>query len=67
MAGCRPCLRRPIKSGRQTSGLQQRGLVDFQVRIMEDLDPPSFSLVVIDDPVTADRPQRAPLSMVTYH
>lgn len=46
---------------------QQRGLVDFQVRIMEDLGPASFTLVVIDDPVTADRPQRAPLLTVTYH
>jgi hypothetical protein len=46
---------------------QQRGLVDFQVRIMEDLGPASFTLVVIDDPVTSDRPQRAPLLMVTYH
>jgi len=46
---------------------QQRGLVDFQVRIMEDLGPPNFTLVVIDDPITADRPQRAPLLTVTYH
>jgi len=46
---------------------QQRGLVDFQVRIMEDLGPASFTLVVIDDPITADRPQRAPLLTVTYH
>jgi hypothetical protein len=46
---------------------QQRGLVDFQVRILEDLGPPSFALVVIDDPITADRPQRAPLLTVTYH
>jgi len=46
---------------------QQRGLVDFQVRIMEDLGPASFTLVVIDDPVTSDRPQRAPLLTVTYH
>jgi hypothetical protein len=46
---------------------QIRGLVDFQVRIMEDLGPPSFTLVVIDNPITADRPQRAPLLTVTYH
>jgi len=46
---------------------QQRGLVDFQVRILEDLGPPSFTLVVIDDAITADRPQRAPLLTVTYH
>ena len=47
--------------------VQQRGLVDFQVRIMEDLGPPSFTLIEIDDPITADRPQRAPLLTVTYH
>ena len=46
---------------------QQRGLVDFQVRIMEDLGPPSFTLMVIDDPITADRPRRAPQLTVTYH
>ncbi len=45
---------------------QQRGLVDFQVRIMEDLGPPSFTLMVIDDAITGDRPQRAPLLTVTY-
>jgi hypothetical protein len=46
---------------------QQRGLVDFQVRIMEDLGPARFTTMVIDDPITADRPQRAPLLTVTYH
>ena len=46
---------------------QHRGLVDFQVRIMEDLGPASFTLMVIDNPITADRPQRAPLLTVTYH
>lgn len=45
---------------------QQRGLIDFQVRIMEDLGPASFTLVEIDDATTADRPQRAPLLTVTY-
>lgn len=45
---------------------QQRGLVDFQVRILEELGPPSFTLMVIDDPITADRSQRAPLLTVTY-
>lgn len=45
---------------------QHRGLVDFQVRILEDLGPSSFTLMVIDDPITADRPQRAPLLTVTY-
>jgi len=46
---------------------QQRRLLDFQVRIMEDLGPPGFTLIVIDDPITFDRPQRAPLLTVTYH
>lgn len=45
---------------------QQRGLIDFQVRIMEDLGPASFTLIEIDDATTADRPQRAPLLTVTY-
>ena len=46
---------------------QQLGLVDFQVRIMEDLGPPIFTLIEIDDTIEADRPQRAPLLTVTYH
>jgi len=46
---------------------QRRGLVDFQVRIMEDLGPASFTLIEIDNPTTADRPRRAPLLTVTYH
>ena len=46
---------------------QQLGLVDFQVRIMEDLGPPISTLVEIDDTIAADRPQRAPLLTVTYH
>jgi hypothetical protein len=46
---------------------QQRGLVDFQVRIMQDLGPAIFTLMVIDNPITPDRPQRAPLLTVTYH
>jgi hypothetical protein len=46
---------------------QQRGLIDFQVRIMEDLGPASFTLVEIDDTTAVDRPQRAPLLTVTYH
>jgi hypothetical protein len=47
--------------------VQQRGLVDFQVRIMEDLGPASFTLMVIDDRITPDRAQFAPLLTVTYH
>jgi hypothetical protein len=46
---------------------QHRVLVDFPVRIMEDLGPASFTLMVIDDATTPDRPQRAPLLTVTYH
>jgi len=46
---------------------QQHGLIDFQVRILEDLGPPSFTLMEIDDPITSDRPDRAPLLEVTWH
>jgi hypothetical protein len=46
---------------------QQRGLADFQVRILEDLGPTNFTLIEIDDSITAARPQRAPLLTVTYH
>ena len=46
---------------------QQRGLVDFQVQIMQDLGPPLFTLMEIDDSTAFDRPQRAPLLTVTYH
>jgi hypothetical protein len=46
---------------------QRRGLVDFQVRIMQDLGPPIFTLIEIDDTIAASRPQRAPLLTVTYH
>lgn len=46
---------------------QQLGLINFQVRIMEDLGPAIFTLVEIDDSTGADRPSRAPLLTVTYH
>ena len=46
---------------------QQRGVIDFQVRILEDLGPPSFTLMEIDNPITSDRPDRAPLLEVTWH
>ena len=46
---------------------QRRGLVDFQVRIMEDLGPPIPVLMVIDDSTGADRASRAPLLTVTYY
>ena len=45
---------------------QQLGLIDFQVRIMEDLGPPNFTLMEVDDPTSADRKSRAPLLTVTY-
>lgn len=46
---------------------QHRGLVDFQVRILEDLGPTNFTLIEIDDSITSARPHRAPLLTVTYH
>ena len=45
---------------------QRRGLVDFQVRIMEDLGPPISVLMIIDDSTGANRAARAPLLTVTY-
>jgi hypothetical protein len=45
---------------------QRRGLVDFQVRIMEDLGPAVSVLMAIDDSTGADRRDRAPLLTVTY-
>jgi hypothetical protein len=45
---------------------QRRGLVDFQVRILEDLGPAVPVLMIIDDSTTADRANRAPLLTVTY-
>jgi hypothetical protein len=46
---------------------QQLGLVDFQVRIMEDLGPAIYTLTIIDDTTGANRPAQAPLLTVTYH
>jgi hypothetical protein len=46
---------------------QQLGLVDFQVRVMEDLVPAISTLMVIDDTTGANRPAQAPLLTVTYH
>jgi hypothetical protein len=46
---------------------QRLGLLNFQVRIMEDLGPAIFTLVEIDDSTGADRSSRAPLLTVTYH
>jgi len=45
---------------------QRRGLVDFQVRIMEDLGPAIPVLMVIDDTIGANRATYAPLLTVTY-
>jgi hypothetical protein len=45
---------------------QRLGLLDFQVRIMEDLGPASPILMEIDDTTGADRGTFAPLLTVTY-
>jgi hypothetical protein len=46
---------------------QQLALVDFQVRILEDLGPAIFTLIEIDDSTGVNRSSRAPLLIVTYH
>jgi len=45
---------------------QRRGLVDFQVRIMEDLGPAIAVLMTIDDSTGSQRASRAPVLTVTY-
>lgn len=45
---------------------QRQGLVDFQVRIMEDLGPAIPVLMVIDDSTGPNRASSAPLLTVTY-
>ena len=45
---------------------QRRRLVDFQVRIMEDLGPAIPVLTIIDDSTGVNRSSRAPLLTVTY-
>jgi hypothetical protein len=45
---------------------QQLGLVDFQVRIMEDLGPAIVGLMEINDTTGANRSLRAPVLTVTY-
>jgi len=45
---------------------QRLRLVDFQVRIMEDLGPPIPVLMSIDDTTGSNRSSRAPLLTVTY-
>ena len=46
---------------------QRRGLVDFQVRILEELGPAIPVLMVIDDTIGANRATYAPQLTVTYH
>jgi hypothetical protein len=45
---------------------QRQRLVDFQVRILEDLGPAIPVLMVIDDSTGPNRSSRAPLLTVTY-
>jgi hypothetical protein len=45
---------------------QRRGLVDFQVRIMEDLGPAITGLIEINDTTGANRALHAPALTVTY-
>jgi hypothetical protein len=45
---------------------QRRGLVDFQVRILEDIGPAIPVLMVIDDSTGVNRGTRAPVLTVTY-
>ena len=45
---------------------QRRGLQDFQVRILEDLGPPTPGLFAIDDATGSKRSATAPLLTVTY-
>ncbi len=45
---------------------QRRRLVDFQVRILEDLGPAIPVLMIIDDSTGTNRASRAPLLTVTY-
>jgi len=46
---------------------QRRGLVDFQVRIMEDLGPAIPVLMAVDDSTGTDRATYAPLLTVKYY
>jgi hypothetical protein len=46
---------------------QQLGLPDFQVRIMEDLGPAIYTMMVIDDTTGVNRSAQAPLLTVTFH
>lgn len=46
---------------------QRRGLLDFQVRILEDLGPAIDVLMIIDDATGSNRGARAPQLTVTYY
>jgi hypothetical protein len=46
---------------------QQLGLPDFQVRIMENLGPAIYTMMVIDDTTGVNRSAQAPLLTVTFH
>jgi hypothetical protein len=46
---------------------QRQGLADFQVRILEDLGPPTDGLFAIDDATGSNRPKVAPLLTVNYY
>jgi hypothetical protein len=43
------------------------GLPDFQVRIMENLGPAIYTMMVIDDTTGVNRSAQAPLLTVTFH
>jgi hypothetical protein len=46
---------------------QQQALLDFQVRILEDLGPAIVGLIEINDSTGGDRSMHAPQLSVTYH
>src|SRR3569833_1302299 len=56
----------PIDVTPQMVEAQRRGLADFQVRIMEDLGPPTDGLFEIDDTTGSNRGKPAPLLTVNY-
>jgi hypothetical protein len=56
----------PIDVTSLVAEAQRRGLVDFQVRIMEDLGFSIPVLMIIDDSTGANRASRAPVLTVTY-
>ena len=56
----------PIDVTHLMAEAQRLGLVDFQVRIMEDVGPAIPVLMIIDDSTGTNRSSRAPLLTVTY-